>query len=180
MENLYYTQPYYATPERFFVAADPTSTRSRTWTVRGSACARGATPTCTSSTPSTSPASRSTYRVDDAEIIGYESEPHGLDDVAAGKLDAFLCQETAGGQAIDGGRGSCAPSTRPRTRRSSGASSTGPRATTLRRSTIGVNEVVRALHADGTLADLSVEFFGKDYASEAAAFDLGSLEQTVT
>jgi len=39
---------------------------------------------------------------------------------------------------------------------------------------------VRALHADGTLADLSAGFFGKDYASEAAAFDLGSLEQTVT
>ena len=42
-----------------------------------------------------------------------------------------------------------------------------------------VNEIIRARHADGTLKRLSVKFFGEDYATEAATFDLDAIEQNV-
>jgi hypothetical protein len=38
-----------------------------------------------------------------------------------------------------------------------------------------VNEIIAARHADGTLARLSVKYFGKDYAAEAAQFDLSAM-----
>ena len=42
-----------------------------------------------------------------------------------------------------------------------------------------MNEIIAARHADGTMARLSVKYFGKDYAAKAAQFDLSAIEQTV-
>ncbi len=42
-----------------------------------------------------------------------------------------------------------------------------------------INEVVDSLHADGTLAGLSEQYFGRDYAAAAAQFDMSSIGQTV-
>ena len=42
-----------------------------------------------------------------------------------------------------------------------------------------INEIVRELHAEGTLLDLSLQFHGKDYTTAAAEFDLDSIQQQV-
>lgn len=179
MENVYFTQPYYATPERFFVASGSDATEMEELDGARIGVCTGCYADLYLQHALDVPGVEVEYRVDDAEIIGYESEPHGLDDVAAGKLDAFLCQETAGGQAIEEGVELRALDPPAYSAFIAGIidRSSGYEVAAFHER---VNEVVRALHADGTLAELSIEFFGKDYASEAAAFDLDSLEQTVT
>jgi ABC-type amino acid transport substrate-binding protein len=42
-----------------------------------------------------------------------------------------------------------------------------------------VDEIINGFHADGTLKRLSLKWFGKDYASAAARFDIAALDQTV-
>jgi hypothetical protein len=43
-----------------------------------------------------------------------------------------------------------------------------------------VDSIIQELHADGTLRELSIQYFREDYASLAAGFDLDSIGQTVT
>jgi len=179
MENVYFTQPYYATPERFYVASGSEVAEIEDLDGARIGVCTGCYADLYLQHALDVPGVEVTYRVDDAEIVGYESEPHGLDDVAAGKLDAFLCQETAGGEAIDQGvalRALDPPAYSAYIAgildRSSGYS--------VAAFYDRINAVLRSLHADGTLADLSVQFFGKDYASEAGEFNLDSIGQTVT
>jgi hypothetical protein len=40
-----------------------------------------------------------------------------------------------------------------------------------------VTQIVQGLHEDGTLSDLSVEFFGHDYSAAAAEFDISTVDQ---
>ena len=42
-----------------------------------------------------------------------------------------------------------------------------------------INTIVASLHASGKLKALSIQFFGTDYATAAAAFDLTSIGQQV-
>jgi ABC-type amino acid transport substrate-binding protein len=42
-----------------------------------------------------------------------------------------------------------------------------------------VDDAVKGLHADGTLAELSEQFFGADYATAAAEFDISAIGQQV-
>lgn len=100
MDDLYFTQPYYATPERFFVRDDgPFESLDDLHGARIGVCT-GCFADLYLQHTLTIPGVDVEYLVDDAEIVGYDVEFDGLDDVGAGKLDAFLCQETAGNQAI--------------------------------------------------------------------------------
>ena len=179
MESLYYTQPYYATPERFYVASGSDADELADLDGARIGVCTGCYADLYLQHALDVPGVDVTYRVDDARIVGYESEHQGLDDVAARKLDAFLCQETAGNQAIEEGL-ELRPLDPPAYSAFLGGVLDRFSGYDVAAFYDRVNQVVRALHADGTLADLSAGFFGKDYASEAAAFDLGSLEQTVT
>jgi len=179
MENLYFTQPYYATPERFYVSSETAIADLDDLDGARIGVCTGCFADLYLQHRLDIPGVDVTYRVDDATIVGYDVERDGLDDVGAGTLDAFLCQETAGDQAIGEGVAIRAVDPSAYTAyiaaaidRSSG--------TTAAAFYDRVNEVVRSLHADGTLAELSIEFFGKDYATEAGAFDLGAIGQTVT
>lgn len=42
-----------------------------------------------------------------------------------------------------------------------------------------VNQIIAGLQADGTLKRLSITYFGQDYATKAATFDLSTIGQTV-
>ena len=42
-----------------------------------------------------------------------------------------------------------------------------------------VNEIIRTAHADGTLKQMSQEWFGTDYTTQAGKFDLTLLGQEV-
>lgn len=179
MEVLYFTQPYYATPERFYVKDDAPYAEMEDLDGASIGVCAGCFADLYLQKELNIPGAEVTYHVDDADIVAYDVERSGLDDVGAGKLDAFLCQETVGDQAIAeaiplraidpaayeafiGGA----------IDRSSGLA-VGPFYDR-------VNEILQGAHADGTLAGLSEGFFGKDYASAAAPFDIDALDQEVT
>ncbi len=108
----------------------------------------------------------------------YDAEPAGLADLAAGGIDAFLSAEWVGLAAIESGL-----PLRELPQAAFFEQETGylDRSSTLdQASLVGrVNEIIAALHADGTMAELSRRYFGVDYTSEASAFDLDSIGQAV-
>ncbi len=178
MENLYFTQPYYATPERFYVPAESATAELEDLDGARIGVCTGCFADLYLQHSLDVPGVDVTYRVDGAKIVGYNVERDGLDDVGTGTLDAFLCQETVGDQAIKEGAALRALDPPAYTAFIAGAldRSSGISAAAFYER---VNETLRSLHADGTLADLSTKFFGKDYATEAAVFDIGSTGQTV-
>lgn len=176
MEVLWMTQPYYYIPQVFLVAVDspaqvPSDLDGKT------------IGTCTSCTVEAylqgtlaMPGVELIQKVKDPVLAGYETEFPGIDDLAAGNIDAFLVAEPVARQAIDEGRAlrileEAAFSMYPSgfVDKSSGLSA---RAFYDR-----VNEIISAAHADGRLEALSMEWFGTDYTSAAGEFDLDVLDQ---
>jgi polar amino acid transport system substrate-binding protein len=122
------------------------------------------------------PGEQVAYEVEHAKIVRYEFEPVGLRDVGRGKLAAFLCQETAGAQAIADGVPLHMVGAPAYIAYIGGALDRGSQ---LAQQPFAdrVNAVLAQLQADGTLARLSTRFFGKDYATTAGRFDMGAAEQ---
>jgi len=119
------------------------------------------------------------YKVDDPDIAVYNVEGPGLQDVADGKIDAFLLSEPVGLAAIDDGlplREIEEPAFPLYLDGFVDKSSSLDQAAFVDR----VNETILALIQDGSLPALSEEYFGTDYASAAADFDIAALEQEVT
>ena len=176
MTRLWMTQPYYATPNRFFVRADlPIQAAAELSGKKVGSCA-----SCTHEAylkrELVIPGVELTFAVDDPEIVVFETERPGLQAVADGEIDAFLCAEPVGDAMIEEGVALRALDPPAFTFFPSGfvdKSSAYDQATFVER----VTEIINARHADGTLKALSDEWFGLDYASEAAAFDLNSIGQ---
>ena len=178
MESLWMTQPYYYIPQRFMVAKDsPYVTLSD---LDGKTIG-----TCTSCTVEAYlqgtlkiPGVDLVQKVKDPQLAGYQTEGPGIEDLAAGKIDAFLAAEPVGLEAIKQGKElrlleepafSMYPS--GFVDKSSGLSVTA----FVNR----VNEIIKAAHADGTLKGMSMHWFETDYATAAGKFDLSVLEQDV-
>jgi ABC-type amino acid transport substrate-binding protein len=119
------------------------------------------------------------FVVQDPQIVTFDTEVPGLAATAKGNLDAFLCSEPVGAEEI--AKGAALRMLEPPAYVTyktgyvdkSSDLEAGP---FVRR----VNEIVRGLHRDGELRTLSIKYFGKDYATEAGAFDLASIGQTVS
>ena len=118
------------------------------------------------------------FVVDDPTIVTFDTEVPGLKATARGEIDAFLCSEPVGAELIAEGASlrmletpAYASYKTGYVDRNSGLE-VGP---FIER----VNEIVDGLHRSGVLATLSVEFFGKDYATAAGGFDLASIGQSV-
>ena len=178
MENLYMTQPYYSTPTPFFV---PKSSKAREPSdldgKRIGACA-GCTMEKYLRGTLKLPGPPVEQLVADPEIITFDTEVPGLKATAKGKVAAFLCSEPVGEGAIAEG---AALRKLPKPAYYSNKTGYVDKESGL---AVGpfierVNEIVTARHEDGTLARLSEKFFGKDYAAEAAKFDIAALEQNV-
>ena len=122
------------------------------------------------------PAFDGEYLIVDPKVVTYTVEGPGLDAVDAGQLDGFLCSEQVGERAIADGLRLERIDVRLFTELATGwidkSSELDVEAFVHR-----VDQVVRALHDSGRLRQLSEEFFGTDYVSEAAAFDMASIEQ---
>ncbi len=178
MTRLYMTQPYYATPQSFFVHED--STFEEPSDLDGEKV--GACASCTHELYLRGelevPGVEIEQKVADPEIVLFDVERPGLEAVAAGEIDAFLLSQPVGLQATDEGlplRELDEPAfPLYLTGFVDKSSSLDQRAFVER-----VNEILVDLHADGSLTALSEEYFGRDYASEAAAFDLESIGQEV-
>jgi polar amino acid transport system substrate-binding protein len=118
------------------------------------------------------------YVVTDPKVVTYNNEPPGLQDTAAGVVDAFLCSEPVGlGQIAKG------VALREIETPAYYTFKTGyvDRDLTLAAGPFldAVNAAIKDAHQSGKLTALSNQFFKKDYSAPAAAFDLSSLSQSV-
>jgi polar amino acid transport system substrate-binding protein len=178
MEALYMTQPYYSTPTNFFVPrSSPAKTPEDLSGQRVGACT-GCTMEKYLRGTLQLPGPKLEQLVDDPEIVTFDTEPPGLKATANGKVDAFLCSEPVGDEAIAEGAG--------RRKLDKPAYYSNKTGYVDKNSGLDVgpfvarvNEIIAARHADGTLKRLSIKYFGKDYAAQAAKFDLGAIEQNV-
>lgn len=175
---LYVTQPYYVLPALAFVPHD-----SRVETAEDLSGMRvGACASCTHESYLKGtlelPAYDGEQLITDAEIIAYTVEAPGLHDTARGEIDAFVCSEQVGQRAIDDGLAL----------REIGPVLFDEYATgwvdksselDVRSFVAEVDRIVQDLHADGTLRERSLEFFGEDYATPVASFDITSVEQNL-
>ena len=178
MTKLWMTQPYYYIPQRFMVAKDSPATKLSD--LDGKTIG-----TCTSCTVEAYlqgtlkiPGVELVQKVKNPKLAGYETEFPGIDDLVAGKIDAFLAAEPVGLQAINDGK--------PLRLLDEPAFSMYPSGFVDKGSGLSdaafvkrVNEIIRAAHEDGTLKAMSMQWFKTDYTSPAGQFDLGLLSQEI-
>lgn len=178
MTRLWMTQPYYGVDNYFYVREDaPYQTAAELSGKQIGACASCSHEYYLKGTLKI-PGVTIVNEVKDPVIVSYETEPPGLQDVADGKIDAFLLAEPTGEQAIKDGLKLRKLAKPAFTYYPSGfvdkSSGLDPKAFVEK-----VNEVVRGLHADGTLKAASIRYMGKDYASAGGAFDLAAIGQAI-
>jgi polar amino acid transport system substrate-binding protein len=178
MDTLWMTQPYYYIPQRFIVRDD--SPAKALSDLDGKTIG-----TCTSCTVESYlqgtlkiPGVELVQKVKNPKLAGYETEFPGIDDLVAGKIDAFLAAEPVGLQAIADGK--------PLRLLDEAAFSMYPSGFVDKGSGLSdaafvkrVNELIAAAHADGTLKAMSMQWFKTDYTTPASQFNLALLEQQV-
>jgi polar amino acid transport system substrate-binding protein len=180
MQVLYFAQPYYTTPAAFYVHEDNTSfaTAADLSGARIGVCS-GCTYESYLEGTLEIPGETIDYQVTDAEIVGYDTDTSALQDLSLGdgiRLDAVLTALPTGEAFIAGGN--------PLKQLGDPVYFEYLAPAIDRNSTLdphsflaAVTEQIQAMHADGTLAALSEQYYGADLVSAAAAFDLTQLEQ---
>ena len=178
MKTLYVTQPYYSTPANFFVAAGSSYTKPADLDGKQIGACAGCTHELYLRKTLALPGVTLQYLVNDPKIVTFANEIPGLDAVAAGTIDAFLCSQPVGAGAIADGK--------PLRMLDQPAFYTQKVGYVDRSLTLSptafldrVNTTIRDLEAQGKLKELSIKFFGTDYVTAAAAFDLASINQQV-
>jgi len=178
VEKLYVTQPYYSTPASFFVAADSAVTKPQELSGKQIGACAGCTHELYLRRTLELPGVTLDWLVDDPKIVTYNTEPPGLAAVASGDIEAFLCSEPVGLAAIKDGA-----TLRKLDTPAFFTQKTGyiDRSLTLAPAAFvdRISAAVQDLHATGKLKELSVKFFGTDYATPAGQFDLAKVGQTV-
>jgi polar amino acid transport system substrate-binding protein len=178
MEVLYMTQPYYATPNVFFVPTSSTAREPADLSGKKLGACAGCTMEKYLRRTLELPGPALDFVVANPEIVTFDTEPPGLEATARGRLDGFLCSEPVGAEAIAAGAALRELSTPAYVTHKTGyvdkssGLDVGPFVDR-------VNEIVAELHASSKLRDLSVKYFGKDYATRAGEFDFDSIGQTV-
>ena len=178
MTRLYMTQPYYADQQRFFVRKDsPIDDPRELSGKRVGACAACTHELYLKGTLEV-PGVEIAFLLEDPKVVLYDVEVGGLEAVAKGEIEAFLCAEPVGVNAIEEGLALRALSESPFPLYLTGFvdKSSGLEAGPF---VARVNEIVAGLQADGTMKRISLEYFGEDYATRAAEFDIGSIGQQV-
>jgi polar amino acid transport system substrate-binding protein len=178
MDVLYMTQPYYSTPANFFVPTSSPAKKPPDLAGRKIGACAGCTMEKYLRGTLELPGPKIERVVGEPRIVTFDTEVPGLAATAKGRLDAFLCSEPVGAEAI--AKGAALRMLSPPAYYSyktgyvdkKSGLAVGP-------FVARVNEIVTGLHADGTLKRLSIKYFGKDYATHAARFDLSTIGQTV-
>ena len=178
MKVLWMTQPYRAEPQEFFVRNDsPYQVPSDLDGKRIGVCSSCTVEYYLKGTLQI-PGVDIVQKVQDPKIVSFETEPPGLKQLAQGKLDGFLTAEAVGNEGIKEGLPLRALKEQAFTMYITGfvdkssALAVGPFVDK-------VDVVVKGLLADGTLKQLSMKYFGKDYASAASDYDLSILGQQI-
>ena len=178
MRVLYFTQPYSAEAERFFVRKDsPVKTVPQLSGKRLGGCT-GCFAQNYIQRNLDLPGQKVTFLVEHATFAGYGVEHTGLVDVAHGKLDAFLCGVAVGAKAIGEGLPLKAIGSDQYVAYLSGAID---RTSGLSAAAFAgrVNAIVRRLQSQGTLRRLSLKYFHTNFAGRAEGFDVAALRQNI-
>jgi polar amino acid transport system substrate-binding protein len=176
MEKLYVTQPYYSTPATFFAPVGSSYTKPADLSGKKIGVCSGCTHESYLERTLELPGVTLDFAVENPEIVTYNTEPPGLEDTAKGVVDAFLCSEPVGLGAIADGVALVEVETPAYYTYKTGyldrdvTLAMGP-------AIAAIDAAIQELHASGKLKELSLEFFEKDYATPAAAFDLAGLNQ---
>ena len=178
MNVLYMTQPYYTTPANFFVPKNSTVKNAAQLSGKKVGACSGCTMEEYLKGTLDLPGPKFTSQVKNPKIVTFETEIPGLAATAKGKLAAFLCSEPVGSGAIKDGEALRMLPTPAYYSYKTGYvdKQSGLSATAF---VARVDQIVDGLLADGTLKRLSIKYFGKDYATKAADFDMSSIGQTV-
>ena len=178
MEKLYVTQPYYTTPANFFVKKGSAFKSPSDLDGKQIGACSGCTHEQYLRQTLSLPGETLTYAVKDPKIVTYASEPPGLEAVAAGKVDAFLCSQPVGAEAITKGADLRMLDTPAFYTYKTGYLDRGmtlaPQAFLA-----AIDTAIKDLEASGELKAASTKFFGTDYVTAAAAFDMAKVNQTV-
>ena len=178
MPALYMTQPYYTTPANFFVLASSSYQKPSDLDGKQIGACAGCTHQQYLQGTLALPGESITPAVANPKLVTYASEIPGLADVVAGKIDAFLCSQPVGVGAINSGS-----PLRMLDQVAFYTYKTGyiDRGLTLSPTAFidRINTAIRDLEANGKLKALSTKFFGQDFATAAASFDLASINQKV-
>ena len=177
--RLYFTQPYYAAPQLFFVAKKSKFEKPGDLNGKNIGVCAGCTHQLYLKRTLTIPGVKVVFKVKNVKISIFDVENPGLKAVAAGKIDAFLCAAPEGDGSIHSGVSLRAIKEPAFFMYPTGFvdrfSSYDVKAFVAR-----VNQIVAGLHADGSLKKLSLkDFFGVDYATKAGQFDMKTIGQVV-
>jgi polar amino acid transport system substrate-binding protein len=178
MTRLYFTQPYSAEAERFFVRKSSSVESVQQLSGKRLGGCTGCFAQNYIQRNLDLPGQQVRFLVDRAKFVGYDVERNGLADVARGKLDAFLCGVAVGGKAITEGLPLRPVGSDQYVAYLSGAvdRSSGRSVTSF---IARVNAIVRRLQTQGTLRRASLKYFHTDFASRADHFDVSRLQQNV-
>jgi polar amino acid transport system substrate-binding protein len=180
LEALYFSQPYYATPAAFFVHKDNVafSTPKDLAGKRIGACT-GCTYDDYLRGVLNIPGDPIDFVVKDPQIIGYDVDLSALKDLAEGdgvNLDATLTAQPTGLQSIQDGM--------PIKQLGEPVFFEYLSTATDKKSnyasyplTLKVTEIIQQMHADGTLLELSKQYYGTDYATIAGEFNIEAVKQ---
>ena len=176
MTRLYFTQPYSAEAERFFVRKSSSVKSVQQLSGKRLGGCTGCFAQNYIQRNLDLPGQQVRFLVDRATFVGYDVERNGLADVARGKLDAFLCGVAVGGKAIAEGL-PLKPSAAISTSHICPGPSTGVPGLSATAFIARVNTIVRRLQAQGVLRRASLKYFHTDFASRADHFDVSRLQQ---
>lgn len=181
MKDLYFTQPYYATPTVLLVHDENVSykTLEDLSGKRIGICA-GCTFEAYLDGTLVLPGQTLRYRIRDAQAVAYEREDPAIRALSRGdgvELDAVMTIMPKARAAIDAGYPvkildgpilfAYASMTLDRaSRRDTG------------RLFMEINRIVREMHETGRLTELSLQYQGMDFSREAASYDLSTLNQS--
>jgi polar amino acid transport system substrate-binding protein len=177
--RLYFTQPYYAAPQLFFVAKGSKFQKPADLNGKNIGVCAGCTHELYLKRTLTIPGVKVVFKVKNMKISIFDVENPGLRAVSRGRIDAFLC-------AAPEGYGAIANGLKLRALKDPGffMYPTGFvdrfSALDVKPFVTRVDQVVAGLHADGSLRKLSIkDFFGVDYATKAGQFDMKTIGQVV-
>jgi polar amino acid transport system substrate-binding protein len=179
MTRLFYTQPYSAEAERFFVRKSSKLTSVEQLSGKRLGGCGGCFAQNYIQRNLVLPGEPVAFHVTAATFVGYDVERNGLADVARGKLDGFLCGVAVGGKAIAEGLPLKALGGDQYVAYLGGAVD---RFSGLKVAAFiaKVNTIIGHLHTQGTLRRLSLKYFGTDFATRASKFDVARLGQQIT
>jgi polar amino acid transport system substrate-binding protein len=180
MEKLYFSQPYYTTPAAFFVHKDNASyTKPEDLSGKKVGACTGCTYDKYLEGILEIPGETITLVVQNAAFQGYETDLNALQDLALGdgvRLDGVLTAEPTGQGVIADGM--------PLKQLGSPVffeylaaafdKASGKDSVPLAKE---VSKIIQEMHADGTLQNLSQQYYGSDLATAAGEFNLDQLKQ---